>query len=111
MVDLNTLKKKSNNDSLEYIYSEIDKYLFEKNGILFNKKLKEIDNLILSFLNDNDLLFKQYMGLLTVTYNIKHRLKNRKLLWNKCKRVYPTVQFNFFISINSCRGVGRNNNL
>ena len=82
MIDLNTLKQKSKSESLEYIYKEINDFIIAQ-GITYYQKYKDIDKLIKNFLDDGDFSFNEYVGLLTATYRFKHKLKNRKLLWEK----------------------------
>lgn len=82
MVDLNVLKTKNKNESLEYIYKEIDSFILER-GITYDRKYKDIDKLITDFLDDGNFAFGNYVGLLTVTDRFKHKLRNRKLLWEK----------------------------
>lgn len=81
MIDLNILKQKTKSEGLEYIYKEIGDYILLK-GIPADRKYKEIDKLILNFLNEN-FNFHFYVGVLTATVRFKHKLRNRKQLWDK----------------------------
>jgi len=82
MIDLNTLKQKSKAESLEYIYKEMNEFILAR-GITYYQKYKDIDKLIRDFIDDGDFSFNNYVGLLTATYHFKHKLRNRKLLWEK----------------------------
>jgi len=82
MIDLNTLKQKSKSESLDYIYKEINDFILAQ-GITYYQKYKIIDKLIINFIEDEQLDFNNYVGLLTATHRFKHKLRNRKLLWIK----------------------------
>lgn len=82
MIDLNILKQKNKSDSLEYIYKEIGDFILDKE-IRSDRKYKIIDKLILDFINDKNFIFSIHVGLLTATHRFKHKLRNRKLLWEK----------------------------
>jgi hypothetical protein len=52
-------------------------------GITAEKKYKEIDKFIEKFVNDGSFNFQVCVGLLTATHRFKHKLRNRKQLWEK----------------------------
>lgn len=82
MIDLSILKQKTKSDGFEYIYKEIGDYILLK-GVPIEKKYKDIDKMIVNFLNDGTFNFHFYVGILTATIRFKHKLRNRKQLWDK----------------------------
>ena len=82
MVDLNILKQKTKSEGLEYIYKEIGDYILLK-GVTAERKYKDIDKFISEFISNDTFNFHFYVGILTATIRFKHKLRNRKQLWQK----------------------------
>jgi hypothetical protein len=72
-MDYNMLKQ----HGTEYLYDEMEK-------LHKDLKFKEMDNEIKKFLEtEEEFPLNIYVGFLIITLRLKHRLKSRKLLWEK----------------------------